>query len=88
MSGGDVRKTGTQHKDLNGNVILHGQDRLEPGCSEHKTLDEWQPGDGVLRTSRWNWLAVTLIREGCFLCHSQMIVRSVTEGSLRSLLDR
>ncbi|OGS80698.1 MAG: cytochrome-c oxidase, cbb3-type subunit II [Gallionellales bacterium GWA2_59_43] len=74
MTGGDGTYNGTQHKDLNGNVISMDKIVWNPATSEHKTLDAWQPGDGVrpytaLETAGRN----IYIREGCFLCHSQMI---------------
>ncbi len=64
----------TKHKDANGNVIPMDKIIWNPATSQHKTLAEWQPGDGVrpytaLETAGRH----VFIREGCFLCHSQMI---------------
>ncbi|BBE49895.1 cbb3-type cytochrome c oxidase subunit II [Ferriphaselus amnicola] len=74
MSGGDGTFNGTQHKDTNGNVIPMDKIVWNPATSEHKTMDDWQPGDGV-RPHKPLELAgrAVFIREGCFLCHSQMI---------------
>lgn len=74
MSGGDGTFNGTQHKDKNGNVVPMDKIVWNPATSAHKTLDEWQPGDGV-RPYKPLELAGrgVFIREGCFLCHSQMI---------------
>jgi len=64
----------TQHKDLQGNAIPMDKIVWNPATSAHKTMDEWQPGDGV-RPYKPLELAgrYVFIREGCFLCHSQMI---------------
>ncbi len=64
----------TQHKDLQGNVIHMDKIIWNPVTSEHKTLEDWVPGDGV-RPYRPLELAgrSIYISEGCFLCHSQMI---------------
>jgi cytochrome c oxidase cbb3-type subunit II len=64
----------TQHKDLQGNTIPMDKIVWNPATSAHKTMDEWQPGDGV-RPYKPLELAgrYVFIREGCFLCHSQMI---------------
>ncbi|MGB7651137.1 MAG: cytochrome-c oxidase, cbb3-type subunit II [Gallionella sp.] len=74
MSGGDGTYNGTQHKDLQGNVISMDKIVWNPATSEHKSMDDWQPGDGV-RPYKPLELAgrQVFIREGCFLCHSQMI---------------
>ncbi len=74
MSGGDGTFNGTSHKDLQGNPISMDKIVWNPVTSEHKTLDDWQPGDGV-RPYKPLELAGrhVYIREGCFLCHSQMI---------------
>ncbi|MDH2918802.1 MAG: cytochrome-c oxidase, cbb3-type subunit II [Sideroxydans sp.] len=74
MSGGDGTFNGTQHKDLQGNVIPMDKIVWNPATSEHKSMDDWQPGDGV-RPYKPLELAgrQVFIREGCFLCHSQMI---------------
>jgi len=74
MASADGTYNNTQHKDLDGNVIPMDKIVWNPATSEHKTLDEWQPGDGVrpytaLETAGRN----VYIREGCFLCHSQMV---------------
>lgn len=74
MCQNDPTCNNTQHKDMNGNVIPMDKIIWNPATSEHKTLAEWQPGDGVrpytaLETAGRN----VYIREGCFLCHSQMI---------------
>ena len=64
----------TSHKDLQGNPIPMDKIVWNPATSAHKTMDEWQPGDGV-RPYKPLELAgrYVFIREGCFLCHSQMI---------------
>ncbi len=74
MNGGDGTYNNTQHKDLQGNVIPMDKIVWNPVTSEHKTMDDWQPGDGV-RPYKPLELAgrAIFIREGCFLCHSQMI---------------
>jgi cytochrome c oxidase cbb3-type subunit 2 len=74
MSGGDGTYNGTAHKDKSGNVISMDKIVWNPATSAHKTLDDWQPGDGVrpYKTLELAGRAV-YIREGCFLCHSQMI---------------
>jgi len=74
MSGGDGTFNGTSHKDLQGNPISMDKIVWNPATSAHKTLDDWQPGDGV-RPYKPLELAGrhVYIREGCFLCHSQMI---------------
>jgi len=74
VTGGDGTYNGTAHKDKDGNVISMDKIVWNPATSAHKTLDEWQAGDGV-RT--WTLLELAgrnvYIREGCYLCHSQMI---------------
>jgi cytochrome c oxidase cbb3-type subunit 2 len=74
MSGGDGTFNGTAHKDKNGNVIPMDKIVWNPATSAHKTLEDWQAGDGV-RPYKPLELAgrAVYIREGCFLCHSQMI---------------
>jgi cytochrome c oxidase cbb3-type subunit II len=74
MSGGDGTFNGTAHKDKDGNVISMDKIVWNPATSAHKTLDDWVPGDGV-RPYKPLELAgrAVYIREGCFLCHSQMI---------------
>ena len=74
MCQNDPTCNNTQHKDLNGKVIPMDKIIWNPATSQHKTLVDWQPGDGVrpytaLETAGRN----VYIREGCFLCHSQMI---------------
>ena len=74
MCQGDATCNNTQHKDLQGNTIPMDKIIWNPVTSAHKTLADWQPGDGVRPytplelTGRYVY-----IREGCFLCHSQMI---------------
>ncbi len=74
MLGGDGTFNNTQHKDKQGNAISMDKIVWNPATSAHKTFDTWQPGDGVrpytaLETAGRH----VYIREGCFLCHSQMI---------------
>ena len=74
MASADGTYNNTQHKDLDGNVIPMGKIVWNPATSEHKTLDEWQPGDGVRPYKPLELAGRNVyIREGCFLCHSQMI---------------
>ena len=74
MTGGDGTYNGTQHKDANGNVISMDKIVWNPATSEHKTLDAWQPGDGVRPYKPLELAGRNVyIRGGCFLCHSQMI---------------
>jgi len=82
MAGGDGTFNNTQHKDLQGNSIPMDKIVWNPATSAHKTLPslvnpqptDWQAGDGV---RPYTALELTgryvYIREGCFLCHSQMI---------------
>jgi cytochrome c oxidase cbb3-type subunit 2 len=64
----------TQHKDKNGNSIPMDKIVWNPATSAHKTLAEWQPGDGVRPYTALETAGRAIyIREGCFLCHSQMI---------------
>ena len=74
MCQNDPTCNNTQHKDLQGNVISMDKIIWNPVTSEHKTLADWVPGDGV---RPYTALELTgryvYIREGCFLCHSQMI---------------
>ena len=74
MCQNDPTCNNTQHKDLQGNPIHMDKIIWNPATSEHKTLEDWVPGDGV-RPYRPLELAgrSIYIREGCFLCHSQMI---------------
>jgi len=42
--------------------------------TEGQTLDDWQPGDGVRPYKPLELMGrAVFIREGCYLCHSQMI---------------
>lgn len=74
MCQNDPTCNNTQHKDLQGNTIPMDKIIWNPVTSAHKTLDDWQPGDGA---RPYKPLELTgryvFIREGCFLCHSQMI---------------
>jgi cytochrome c oxidase cbb3-type subunit 2 len=74
MSGGDGTFNGTAHKTQDGTVIPMDKIVWNPTTSAHKTLEDWQPGDGV-RPYKPLELAgrEIFIREGCYLCHSQMI---------------
>ena len=74
MTSADGTYNKTSHKDLQGNHIPMDKIIWNPATSERKTLDDWRPGDGV-RPYRPLELAgrSIYIREGCFLCHSQMI---------------
>jgi len=74
MASADGTYNNTQHKDRDGNVIPMDKIVWNPATSEHKTLDEWQPGDGVRPYKPLELAGRNVyIREGCFLCHSQMI---------------
>jgi cytochrome c oxidase cbb3-type subunit 2 len=74
MSGGDGTFNNTSHKDKDGNAISMDKIVWNPATSAHKTLDEWQPGDGVRPYKPLELAGRSIyIREGCFLCHSQMI---------------
>ena len=74
MSGGDGTFNGTSHKDLQGNAIPMDKIVWNPVTSAHKTLADWQPGDGVRPYTALETAGrAVYIREGCFLCHSQMI---------------
>lgn len=70
MLGGDGTLNGTAHKDANGNPVANVVWHPKAG----QTLDDWKPGDGV-RPYKPLELAgrSVFIREGCYLCHSQMI---------------
>jgi cytochrome c oxidase cbb3-type subunit II len=74
MNGGDGTFNGTAHKDKSGKTVSMDKIIWNPSVSAHKTLDEWQPGDGV-RPYKSLELAgrAVYIREGCYLCHSQQI---------------
>jgi cytochrome c oxidase cbb3-type subunit 2 len=74
LAGADPTCNNTQHKDTSGNVISMDKIVWNPATSAHKTLEDWQPGDGV-RPYKPLELAgrAVYIREGCYLCHSQMI---------------
>ncbi len=74
MCQNDPTCNNTQHKDLQGNAIPMDKIIWNPATSAHKTLDEWQPGDGVRPYKALELAGRSVyIREGCFLCHSQMI---------------
>ncbi len=74
MAGGDGTFNNTQHKDKNGNAIPMDKIVWNPATSAHKTLTDWQPGDGVRPYTALETAGrYVYIREGCFLCHSQMI---------------
>jgi cytochrome c oxidase cbb3-type subunit 2 len=64
----------TSHKDAQGNAVPMDKIVWNPATSQHKTLAEWQPGDGVRPYTALETAGrYVFIREGCFLCHSQMI---------------
>lgn len=70
MLGGDGTMNGTAHKDANGNVVASVVWQPKAG----QTLDDWKPGDGVRPYKPLELAGRSIfIREGCFLCHSQMI---------------
>jgi len=74
MASADGSYNNTSHKDLQGNAISMDKIVWNPATSAHKTLDDWQPGDGVRPYKPLELAGRTVyIREGCFLCHSQMI---------------
>ena len=74
MASKDGTYNNTQHKDNNGNVIPMDKIIWNPATSAHKTLEDWQPGDGVRPYKPLELAGRSVyIREGCFLCHSQMI---------------
>jgi cytochrome c oxidase cbb3-type subunit 2 len=74
MSSADGTFNNTSHKDLQGNPISMDKIVWNPKTSEHKTMDDWQPGDGVRPYKPLELAGRSIyIREGCFLCHSQMI---------------
>jgi cytochrome c oxidase cbb3-type subunit 2 len=74
MAGGDGTFNKTAHKDKQGNTVPMDRIVWNPATSAHKTLDEWQPGDGVRPYKPLELAGRSIyIREGCFLCHSQMI---------------
>jgi cytochrome c oxidase cbb3-type subunit 2 len=74
MCQNDPTCNNTQHKDLNGNVIPMDKIIWNPVTSAHKTLNDWVPGDGVRPYKPLELAGRNVyIREGCFLCHSQMI---------------
>ena len=74
VTGGDGTYNGTAHKDKDGNVISMDKIVWNPATSAHKTLDEWQAGDGVRPYKPLELAGRNVyIREGCYLCHSQMI---------------
>jgi cytochrome c oxidase cbb3-type subunit II len=64
----------TSHKDLQGNAIPMDKIVWNPATSEHKTLEDWVPGDGVRPYKPLELAGRSIyIANGCFLCHSQMI---------------
>ncbi|MFA5370795.1 MAG: cytochrome-c oxidase, cbb3-type subunit II [Sideroxydans sp.] len=74
MCQNDPTCNNTQHKDLKGNVIPMDKIIWNPATSAHKKLADWQPGDGVRPYTALETAGRGIfIREGCFLCHSQMI---------------
>jgi cytochrome c oxidase cbb3-type subunit 2 len=74
LAGSDATCNNTQHKDASGNAISMDKIIWNPATSAHKTLEEWQPGDGVRPYKPLELAGRTVfIREGCYLCHSQMI---------------
>ena len=74
MASADGTYNNTSHKDLQGNPISMDKIVWNPATSAHKTLDDWQPGDGVRPYKPLELAGRSVyIREGCFLCHSQMI---------------
>ena len=74
MSGGDGTFNGTAHKDKAGNAVPMDKIVWNPATSAHKTLEHWQPGDGVRPYKPLELAGRHIyIREGCYLCHSQMI---------------
>ncbi len=74
MAGNDPSCNKTQHKDASGKVIPMDKIIWNPATSAHKTLNDWQPGDGVRPYKALEMAGrAVYIREGCYLCHSQMI---------------
>jgi cytochrome c oxidase cbb3-type subunit 2 len=74
MTSADGTFNNTSHKDKQGNAIPMDKIVWNPTTSAHKTLAEWQPGDGVRPYTALETAGrAVYIREGCFLCHSQMI---------------
>jgi len=74
MCQNDPTCNNTQHKDLQGNVIPMDKIIWNPDTSAHKALADWQPGDGVRPYTALETAGrAVFIREGCFLCHSQMV---------------
>jgi cytochrome c oxidase cbb3-type subunit 2 len=74
LSGNDPTCNKTEHKDKQGNAISMDKIVWNPATSAHKTLTEWQPGDGVRPYTALETAGRQVyIREGCYLCHSQMI---------------
>ncbi len=65
---------GTRHMGKDGTPIAMDKIVWNPATSAHKTLADWQPGDGVRPYKALETAGrAVFIREGCFLCHSQMI---------------
>jgi cytochrome c oxidase cbb3-type subunit 2 len=74
MCQNDPTCNNTQHKDLQGNSIPMDKIIWNPATSNHKTLADWQAGDGVRPYTALETAGRQVyIREGCYLCHSQMI---------------
>jgi len=74
MAGGDGTFNKTLHKDAQGKAVPMDKIVWNPATSQHKTLDDWQPGDGVRPYKPLELAGFSIyIREGCYLCHSQMI---------------
>lgn len=74
MCQNDPTCNNTQHRDTQGNVIPMDKIIWNPATSAHKTLADWQPGDGVRPYTALETAGrAVYMREGCFLCHSQMI---------------
>jgi cytochrome c oxidase cbb3-type subunit 2 len=74
LAGSDPTCNKTEHKDANGNAISMDKIIWSPATSAHKTLNDWQPGDGVRPYKPLELAGRNVyIREGCYTCHSQMI---------------
>lgn len=74
MASADGTYNKTSHKDAQGNAISMDKIVWNPATSAHKTIEDWVPGDGVRPYSPLELAGRQVyIREGCFLCHSQMI---------------
>ncbi len=74
MCQNDPTCNNTVHKDLEGKPIPMSKIIWDPATSASKTLDDWQPGDGVRPYKPLELAGRTVyIENGCYLCHSQMI---------------